>query len=76
MTTHTPRELQDLLAAFPELGIVKIEAEHPVPGLDRPRVTLEARRSTRFDVSASVEEEYVASYISTPNELSERHRGC
>lgn len=37
MTTHTPRELEDLLATgvkFPELGMVKIEAKHPVPGLD------------------------------------------
>lgn len=37
MTTHIPGELQDLLAAgveFPELRMVKIEAEHPVPGLD------------------------------------------
>lgn len=62
MTTHTPEELQDLLAdglEFPELGMVKIEVEHPVPGLDQLHATLEARRSTRFDLSASAEEEYV-----------------
>lgn len=62
MTTLTPRELQDLLAAgmeFPELWMVKIEAEHPVPGLDQLCVNLERRRSTRFDVSASTKEEYV-----------------
>lgn len=62
MTTHTPEELQDLLAAgveFPELEMVKIEAEHPVSGLDQLRVTLEAWRSIRFDVYASAEEEYV-----------------
>lgn len=37
MTTHTLGELQDLLVAgveFPELGMVKIEAEHPIPGLE------------------------------------------
>lgn len=62
MVTHTPRELQDLLAAsveFPEMGMVKIETEHPVPSLDQLRITLENQISTRFDVSASAEEEYV-----------------
>lgn len=62
MTTHTLEELQDLLATggeFLELGNVKIEAEHPVLGLDQLRVSLETRRSTRFDVSSSIEEEYV-----------------
>lgn len=42
MTTYTPRELQDLLAAdmdFPELGMVMIEAEHLVPGLGQLRIT-------------------------------------
>lgn len=41
MLTHTPGELQDLLDAgveFPELGMVKIEVEHLVPGLDQLRV--------------------------------------
>lgn len=36
-TTHTPGELRDLLNAgidFPDLGMFKIEADHPVPGLD------------------------------------------
>lgn len=62
MTTYTPGELQDLLAVgveFPELGMVKIETKHPIPGLDQLCVTLEARRSTGFDVSAFVAEEYV-----------------
>lgn len=62
MIAHTPKELQKLLAAgveFLELGMVKIEAEHPAPGLDQLCITLEARRSTRFDVSTSAEEEYV-----------------
>lgn len=62
MTTHAPRELQDLLAAsvvFPYLGMVKFEAEHSVPGLDQLRINLDKRRSTRSDVSASVEGEYV-----------------
>lgn len=37
MTTRMHEELQDLLSAgidFPEVGIVKIEVEHPLPGLD------------------------------------------
>lgn len=44
---------------FPELGMIKIEAEHAVPGLDQLCVSLETRRSTYFNVLASVEEEYV-----------------
>lgn len=62
MTTHTLGELQDLLTAgveFSELGMVKTEAEHPVPGLDQLCISLEMRRFSRLDVLASVEEEYV-----------------
>lgn len=53
MTTHTPGELQDLLAAdmeFLELGMVKIKREHPVLGFDQLCASLETRRSTHFDV--------------------------
>lgn len=35
------------------LGMVKIEAEHPVPGLDRLLASLEERCSTSFDITAS-----------------------
>lgn len=44
---------------FPDLGIIKIRAEHPVPGLDRLITTLEERYSTHSDIPASPEEEYV-----------------
>lgn len=43
----------------PRIGGGKVEAEHPVPGLDQLCVSLEMQRSTQFDVSASREEEYV-----------------
>lgn len=44
---------------FVEFGMVKIEAEDPMPSLDQLCISLEKRRSTCFDVSASVKEEYM-----------------
>lgn len=38
---------------------MKIEVEHPVPGLDQLGISLVMRRYTSFDVSTSAKEEYV-----------------
>lgn len=43
-TTYIVGEVNGLLTVgmeFPELGMVKIEAEHPVPGVDRLVTILE-----------------------------------
>lgn len=44
---------------FPDLAVLKIEAEHPMPSLDQLCVSLETRKSTCFHVLASIQEEYV-----------------
>lgn len=44
---------------FSELGMVKIEANNPIPGLDQLSVTLEMGRFTDFDILASAEEGYM-----------------
>lgn len=44
-------EVQELLTAgveFPDLGIVKIQAKHPVPGLDRLVASLKEQCATSF----------------------------
>lgn len=62
MTTHVPKELQDPLIVgidFPDLGMYKIEADHPMPSLNNLIVILEERYSSRFDVPVSLKQEYV-----------------
>lgn len=44
---------------MPDLGVFKIEAEDPVPGLDNLVAILEERRSTYFDISKSIVEVFV-----------------
>lgn len=49
--THSVGELQELLVVGMEssnLGMPKIEAEHPIPGLDRLAASLNERRATSF----------------------------
>lgn len=52
---------------FSDLVMVKIEAEHPVPGLDNLLARLEERRPSNWDVAASPkqykEKIVVANYI-------------
>lgn len=48
-TTHSAEEVQELLVAgveFFDLGMVKIEDEHPVLGLERLVASLEERCAT------------------------------
>lgn len=52
-STHSAEEMQGLLVAgveFPELGIVKIEAEHPPPGLDNFVARLDERLPSNWDI--------------------------
>lgn len=44
---------------LPKLGMITIKAEHSVPGFDWLFEGLEERRSTIFDISASLEDDVV-----------------
>lgn len=58
-STHSVWEVQKILIAgtrFLDLGMVKVEDEHPVPGLDRLVASLEERLPTNWDIPESSEQ--------------------
>lgn len=57
-TSHSIEVLGELVGAgveFPDLGLVKIKANHHVPGVDNLLTRLKERSSTNWDVPASPE---------------------
>lgn len=60
-TSHSVDELRELLIVgleFLDLGLVKIEADHPVIGVDRLLTRLEEQRPSNWDVPTSLDPIY------------------
>lgn len=55
---HTPVEIEELLSAsleFPNLGIVEVEAEHPIPGIDGLMTRIKEHCLSGWDIPSSPE---------------------